>query len=276
VDTLSFRAFVLLTAAIAGTTLFSLVSHNSWAAGILIWFVVHSVAYWGMHRLKVQPRARTRIKQIWFAVSMIVAAIFVSQFRPPLTSMMVTVKDAPAASQLQLASVRGTRGTSKATFFLIRGIKEDIQRLELRFGDHPYDWTLVSIEVGSDFARIPIPVASWTGAEIIESRYMKPLMTRMTQNSGNGNATLKVDANELRRAKRPAIRLNLSRAIVVKQSVGARYELLRAGWLVIALLTLIMAILLPKFIRLVKHLAARTPTTAVLGYLNSSSGKPRT
>jgi len=295
VDTLTFRTFVLLTLFVSGVSLFSLVSHNSWAVWILLWFVVHAIVYLSIARLKAQPKTLKRIRWIWAVVSMILAAVFVSQFRPPLTSIVVTVKDAPAPSQLQLAtvtldaddkesisqasrvfpSVRATAGTSKATFILIRPIKEDIQRLELRFGDHPYDWTLGSIDVGSDFARIPIPIASWTGTEVIESRYMKPLMTQMTPHAGTGHATLKADANDLRRAKRPAIRLNLSRAIVVKQAAEASYELLRAGWLAIALLALLLALWLPKIFRAVKQVTARIPNTALLRYLNSSADKPR-
>jgi|GEM_PF-4486946 len=294
-DILTFRIFASLTGMATLIMLFSFVSHNSWAVATLSWFAVHTIVYWYMGRPgNRSKRIVGRLKLGWTILSVILAIAFVSQYRPPLTTVVVNVKDAPAPSQLQLASVTldqndkesithasrvfpsvsAKAGISSATFLLIVPIKEEIQRLELRFGDHPYEWKLESIEVGSDFARIPIPVATWSGTDVATSRYMRPLMTQTTPDSTTGHVTLKVDAIESRRAKRPALRLNLSRAIVVKQSKGARYELLRAGWLVVLLLTLAMATRVPNFGGLVKRLGLKLPTQGLLGYLNGSSRDP--
>ncbi len=280
-----------LTALVSALSIYAVVEHNLWSTAVVLWFAIHTVVFWALRRtLHKRPGVR-KIRWIWAGLSIIAALVFVATLRPPLTSIVVTVSDVPATSQFELKtvaivdndrekirdasrvhpSVSGRKKRDHAKFILIAPIKEDIQRLELRFGNHPYSWTLESLTVGTDFARIPVPVATWTGAEIANTRFIKPLMTDATPDQATGFSKLTTLKTERHRAKRPILRLNLSRAIVVKQADDSTYEVIRAAWFLLFVVSLLLAIQVPNIVIVVKRIASKIPVRLLLRYLNSTT-----
>lgn len=293
-DRLTLTIFCLLTTLISTLSVYSLVSHNPWSTAVLVWFVIHAIVLWQLNSRassSSEPRRYKLIKIAWFGLSTLAALAFVATLRPPITSVVVTVRDIPATSQFSIKTVdlspenkeiireasrvhdtvSAGRVRDQARFMLLYPIKEDIRRFEIRFGNHAYPWTLESIEIGTDFARIPIPVAKWTGAEIADNRFLKPLMTVVEPQTSTGYSKLTTDRTETKHATRPAVRLNLSRAIVVKQADNSIYETIRAGWFLLFMASLFLASWTPAILGLVKRIASKTPTDLLLRYLTSTT-----